>query len=342
MASRQRIEQILSKAESRGQIKRVETSGERGQHIYLSASAAFTEIMERTPGLSESRRKLLSSMAPGEIYYVTELAAAPGAPSTTQLKSWIAGLANWGLVYRFEIGIKMFCGVTPQGVTYPDYDELVTKAKSVNFADELGAIKSRFLQAMRVLGGTARTIELTYALDEEMFDGMGYSSGQVMQRLEIIGLIQRSKADRNKKQGAFRLTRTGEYVASVIDRYIAPPTEQELLDKIERRVQLKAEKLREAWGHSSEFPLVQTQRAILKVLVSEHQICTQLIPEKMEVKFENPRSINLAMKTMEERGYIVRVGERSRNGVIWQATEKGFQALSNNDGEHPEDHSIGE
>jgi DNA-binding MarR family transcriptional regulator len=330
--SRQRIEQILSRAEARGQIRRVETSGERGQYIYLSANAALAEIMERTPELSANRRRLLSSMVPGEIYYVTELAASPEAPSTSQLKSWILGLAKWGLVYHFAIGVKMFCGITPLGLNYPEYDCSVAKAKPVNFVAEFGEIKSKFLQAMRVLGGEARTIELTYALETDIFDDVGYSSGQVIQRLEKSGLVQRAEGAKNsKKHGAFRLTRTGEYVASVIDRYLAPRTERELKERIDRRLYLKAEKLRGVWGNSVDT-LAPTHRAILKVIASEEQIPTQLIPEKMEVKFANPRSINLAVKTMEERGYIIRVRRTSKSGIIWQATESGELALKSDSG----------
>jgi hypothetical protein len=44
----------------------------------------------------------------------------------------------------------------------------------------------------------------------------------------------------------------------------------------------------------------------------------------MEVKFANPQSINLAVKTMEERGYILRASRTPKGGIIWQATETGL------------------
>jgi DNA-binding MarR family transcriptional regulator/DNA-binding PadR family transcriptional regulator len=328
--SRQRVEQILSKAEERGQIRRVETSGERGQYLYLSADAALSEIMERTPELSESRRRLLSSMAPGELYYATGLTAFLDKPNTSQLKSWILGLAKWGLVYHFTVGVKMFCGITPLGIAYPDYDSSIAKATPVAFVSELGEIKSRFLQAMKLLGGTAKTIELTYALGEEIFGDAGYSSGQVMQRLQKSGLVEHASAKKHKEHRAYRLTRTGEYVASVVDRFLPPPSRQLLKQRIEERLQLKSEKLRGVWGG---YSLPPTYRAILTVIVEEKQILTQSIPSKMGVKFANPKSISLAVKSMEERGYIFRSNNPSKSGIVWQATEKGLlEAQSMNEG----------
>jgi hypothetical protein len=320
--SRQRAEQILSKGEQRGQIRRVETTGERGQYVYLSAEAAFSDIMDRTPELRESRSRLLSTMSPGELYYATELTAFLETPgNTTKVKSWIAGLAKWGLIYHFTVGTKLFCGITPLGVEYPDYNSSAAKATPVNFISEMGEIKSKFLQAMKVLGGSARTIELTYALGEEIFGDAGYSSAQVMQRLQKCDLVERASAKHQKGHGAFKLTRTGEYVASVIDKFLTPPSLKHLQDRIEQRLQLKSEKLRNLWG---SYLLPPTYKAILKVIVDEGQALTSSIPSKMDVKFTNPRSINLAVKTMEERGYITRTSRTPRNVILWQATEIGL------------------
>jgi predicted transcriptional regulator len=320
--SRQRAEQLLSRAEQRGQIRRVETTGERGHYVYLSAEAALSEIMDRTPELSESRKRVLSTMLPGELYYATELTAFIDTPgNTTKLKSWIMGLAKWGLIYHFSVGTKLFCGITPLGVEYPDYNSSAAKASPVDFISEMGEIKSKFLQAMKVLGGSAKTIELTYALGEEIFGEAGYSSGQVMQRLQRSGLVERISARGQKGYRAFRLTRTGEYVASVIDRFLPPPSLGHLQERIDARLQLKSEKLRSLWGG---YSLPPTYRAILKVIVTEGQASTSSIPGKMHVKFANPRSINLAVKTMEERGYISRASRTPKNGIIWQATETGL------------------
>ena len=116
-----------------------------------------------------------------------------------------------------------------------------------------GQIRAKFLQAMRILGGAAKTIEVTYAIEEGLFDDVGYSSGQVMQRLELSGLVQRT-SKKGKEQRAFTLTRTGEYVASLIDQFIAPPNYPELRERISRRTEQKAERLRAAW-HEYSMPL---------------------------------------------------------------------------------------
>jgi DNA-binding HxlR family transcriptional regulator len=180
------------------------------------------------------------------------------------------------------------------------------------------------------LGGSAKTIELTYALGEEIFGDAGYSSGQVMQRLQRSGLVEHASATKHKEHRAYRLTRTGEYVASVVDRFLPPPSLQLLKQRIEERLQLKSEKLRGVWGG---YSLPPTYRAILTVIVEEKQILTQSIPSKMGVKFANPKSINLAVKSMEERGYIFRSNRPSKSGIVWQATEKGLlEAQGMNEG----------
>jgi DNA-binding MarR family transcriptional regulator len=324
--SRQRIEQILSKAERLKLVQRVEAeSGERGQYIYLAPDAKINEIMGRKPIFVESRKKLLSAMSAGKLYYATELAAfLERSTNTTFLKEALAGLAKWGLVYTMEIGVKMFCGVTPAGVTHEDYDLAAPKANPVDFIAEIGEIKSIFLQALRVLGGSARTIELTYAIGEDIFESVGYSSGQVMQRLELSGLVQRTK--RKGEQVPHSLTKTGQYVASLVDQFIPPPAAAELRARIARRMEEKAEKLRgREWDGGYSLP--PTYRAILAVVTDAGEIATPGIPEKMAVRFVNPRSINLAMKTLEERGYVKRVRKHPRDGNVWSVTEKGLQEM---------------
>jgi predicted transcriptional regulator len=323
--SRQRAEQILSRAEERGLVQRVSTGdGERGQFIYLSSDAALTDIMDRTPTFVESRRKLLSAMAPGKLYYATDLANFLDFPTgATMVKSWLVGLSKWGLVYTFSIGVKMFCGITPAGVSHKDYDAAMAKAAASDFIGELGVIKAKFLQAVRLLGGTVKTIEITYALGEEIFNGVGYSSGQVMQRLEISELVRRLPR-KGSEQPRYSLTKTGEYVSSIVDQFLPPTSVDHLKASVRQRVAQKAELFR----RPSDYRIPPTYRAILDVLVEFGAISTQHIPEKMKVQFANPKSINLALKTMEDRGLVKRVGRNKRLGIVWAATDLGKSALS--------------
>jgi repressor of nif and glnA expression len=78
---------------------------------------------------------------------------------------------------------------------------------------------------------------------------------------------------------------------------------------------------------NAEFELAPTHRAILEVIVDAGVTATQSIPAKMAIQFANPRSINLAVKTMEERGLIRREGKHARNGILWTTTEKGLSEL---------------
>jgi hypothetical protein len=142
-----------------------------------------------------------------------------------------------------------------------------------------------------------------------------------MQRLQKSELVERASAKSQKGQGAFKLTRTREYVASVIDKFLPPPSLKHLQGRIEERVRLKSEKLSIVWR---DYSLPPTYKSILKVIVEEGAASTSSIPGKMAVKFANPRSIHLAVKTMEDRGYISRTSRTPRNGILWQATEMGL------------------
>jgi DNA-binding MarR family transcriptional regulator len=134
----------------------------------------------------------------------------------------------------------------------------------------------------------------------------------------VVGLIERV-ATEGKQQGGYVLTRAGTYLASLIDQYIAPRDQGELRELIAQRMEQKAARLR---GVGHESSMTRSFRSILEVVVARGQITTSLIPDQMAVKFENPHSIHLAVKTMEERGYLRRAGKQSRS-VVWEATEKG-------------------
>ena len=188
--SRQRMDQILRKAESQGLVRRLNTEfGEKGKFAYISTSAPESAGRDRKSTLLDKRKHLLSSLAPGKLYYANELASFFDVPVTSKMKEALAELSRLGLVETFAVGIKLFCGLTPKGAAHPDYDLNASKVKPVDLVSEIGEINSRYLQAMRVLGGTARTIELTYALTEA--SGARSGSGQIMQKLEQVGLVQR-------------------------------------------------------------------------------------------------------------------------------------------------------
>ena len=241
--SRQRMEQILRKAESQKLIKRISTEfGERGKYAYVAVAAA-NEIKGPASTLIDRRRQLLSSLAPGKLYYGKELASFFGVPATSQITDALAELTRLGLVSTLSVGIKTFCSLTPSGASHGDYDMDAPKAPPVDLVGEIGVFKSKYLQAMKVLGGSARTVDLTYAVGETVANGARRNSGQMMQMLQEIHLVQRPQ-NRAIRQSAYSLTESGHQVAALLDRYIEPPERATLEARIATRTKLKADTLR--------------------------------------------------------------------------------------------------
>ena len=243
--SRQRMEQILKKAESRNLIRRVPTEfGEKGRYAYISETAAISEIENRKSTLLERRKQLLSSMAPDTLYSARQLAAHFDVPITLQIKEALAELSRLGLVKTLAVGIKVFCSLTSAGAVHNDYITDAPKAPRVDLVAEIGEIKSRFLQALRALGGAARTIDLTSAVLEPRIDGSRTNSGQMMQMLEEVGLVHRPKK-RDIRQTAYSLTETGQQVAALLDRYIHPPERSALELRIAQRAEIRSNTMRQ-------------------------------------------------------------------------------------------------
>jgi predicted transcriptional regulator len=252
------MEQILRKAESQGLIQRVATEfGEKGRFAYISASAARSEISERASTLLERRKQLLSSLTPGKLYYARELASYFGVPATSQIREALIELAKLGLIHTVAVGIKMFCGLTPAGAAHRDYEPSVPKATPVDLVAEIGDRKSKYLQAMKVLGGSARTIDLTYAIGEAVTNGVRNNSGQMMQMLEEVGLVQRPQ-EKALGQRAYSLTDTGQQVAALLDGYIVPPNRAALEASIALRMEIKADTLRQVAEQTNKRKAKQT------------------------------------------------------------------------------------
>jgi len=154
--TRQRVEQILSKLIRLNKVKRIETSGEAGQHVYMLADAKENEaLLGRSPTLSSPCIRVLSAMKPDLIYRTVEL-VGPTPPT------FVKHLEAFGLAYEFKVGTRSFCGLTPKGLLHPQYQSGGEKAQPADFVAWFGKVKAQYIQALRILG-EAPTIELTFA-----------------------------------------------------------------------------------------------------------------------------------------------------------------------------------
>jgi hypothetical protein len=178
-----------------------------------------------------------------------------------------------------------FCGITPAGAAYPQYDLSAPKASEANLVREFGEPKARFLQLMRILGRPVKTIELTYAIGEEISAGLGYSSGQVMQRLERSGLAEKNEREEHQ-QSTWSLTKLGTIVSSLVDQFWSPPDPNEAEARMRVRFEERAARLRGI----SDQELVPTNRAIFLVIAEAGVVATQSIPTDLSPFFHPPMS----------------------------------------------------
>jgi len=218
----QRIVRLLSKLEEQGLVKRIATVGERSQHLYMLADAPLSIVRSRTPALNQASVRLLSSLDPEQLYRASELGHfLYNFPHTAFVKRRVGQLASLGFVYQFKLGVWLFFGLTPAGFQYRGYDHNAPKAPPIDFASLVGPARAAVLQALGMLG-TAKTIELTYAVGTEIFAGKGYGSAHVVHRLYASGLLKEAPASEGKRR-AYRLSRMGAYVATILARYQEPP-----------------------------------------------------------------------------------------------------------------------
>ena len=147
--------------------------------------------------------------------------------------------------------------------------------------------------------------------------------GQVVQRLKGDNLIR--SVDVEKPQPAHELSKYGRQLWEVIRHYRSPVSRERLVEM----VRVEAEKTAPG-GAGSVRPWQPSERAIAMMNVLQAMGPTVLteIVELMNNPFENPRSADLAMKTLREAGFVDREGEGGLHSPYrYQLTEDGAKAL---------------
>src|SRR5262245_51913858 len=219
----------------------------------MLADAPLSIVRSRTPALNQASIRLLSSLDPEQLYRASELNHfLYKFPNTTFVKRRVDQLASLGFVYQFKFGVWLFFGLTPAGFQYPGYDQNAPKARPIDFASVAGPVRAAFLQALGVLG-TAKTIELTYAVGTEVLADKVYCSAQVVHRLRASGWLEEVPASEGK-QRAYRLSRVGAYVATVLGRYQEAPRIEWLRARIAERLARKSLKLSSADSAGAPAP----------------------------------------------------------------------------------------
>jgi predicted transcriptional regulator len=311
--TRQRVDQIVKKLMEVGKVKRVESMGENGGFLYVRSEALnAASIMQRAPSLRGNRVRILSALAPETTAKLSDISEV-GSVSPTNISRYIESLEAQGLVTSFELGKNTYITITPRGLQHPQYNSAFPKAHAADIPAEYGEERIRFIETVSVLG-TAKTVDITDALYRD--DETPAKSGQVVQRLQNMGIFEANEDAGESGHRSYRLTTYGQLIANVVAKARPRPTLESLQERIAYRRNERISRLRsrnaEA-GHPFGSP---ASASIVAALEKHGPLLTSQLHEKMDVRFQNPRSINLALRTLAERGAVECVGELKKE-KIW-------------------------
>jgi predicted transcriptional regulator len=314
--SRQRVDQILKVLMREGTLHRLDSSGERGSYIYvLSGSDVGLSLLTRNPKFHDSRAKLLSALSPDLVSRAADVALSAGLP-LAKIGEFVDQLTARGLLIEFRLGRQRYVAITPRGLNHPQYNKHLSKASPADIVADFGETRIRFIELLSVLRA-ARTIDLTHAMPKGYLDEDPQNSGQIINCLEIAGVVEKIEADKGKHP-KYRLTDKGKFIASIIRQIRAAPTEQHIIEAIRLRRDEEIERSRSA---AKERTLSPTQASILSALRDFGCLGTKEILQKMSTKFSNQNSIHLTLKVLTKRGAVRRVRDTAHKTDLWELIE---------------------
>lgn len=304
--SRQRVDQILKALEARGLIVRHRTSGEVGIFLYARADVKFAKALaRRTPRLGRAKTRLLSTLRPDRLVLLASIVEQLDAYSNVAQTN-ARHLERQGLLSLFRLGNQTYVLLTPLGLAHPQYrpDEAL-ETLPADVYEAFGSVRAAFLQILHVLG-PLRTIDLTYAIPEELLEGQSRSSGQYVQALEREELVEPLSTDGGHAR--YALTDRGALAAGLIGLAHVPPSASELRLQIDRRRARRRGNL--ATNLNQRQPVVgaasEGQASVLRALEDGGPMTLSALLARMDAPPANPRSMHLMLRTLEGRGSIER------------------------------------
>ncbi len=300
--SRQAIEQMLSKMERRGSIKRVRTPRERGAYLYMRAEVDVREALKgRTPDVRYGtvKAKVLSSLLPGRICNQDDIATV-AITSKSAIGQYLAKLESEGLVHTFPIGKRKYATILPKGLESPLYINQSAKADAAHVTEEFGARRIPFIQTLYIMG-ESRTIDITDALtDRELGDQS--LSGQIMRQLVQSEMAEQASAEQ-ERHPTYQLTAKGRFVAEMLNGDKSPPSRSEIVARIEERRLKRTAALKER-VRSSPAARGSAQSGLMEMLKSTGPMTSAELFINSTPRFNNAGSVTNALKELFRRGDV--------------------------------------
>lgn len=320
--SRQRVDQKVKLLMDKGLVHREPIDGKR--YLYCADQQKLSaELEERQNQPSHSAKRLMECL-PDAPCLVSDAAQFCGLGIGPAGEA-VAELEERGLVTSFRVGGSNVVHLTDEGGRSEYAKQSERKAPASNLSEAFGDNRGDILELLAGLG-EATSKELTMAMRGLQPEAGDPRMGQRVQRLRGEGLIV-SMSTEQGKHPAHRLSELGKSVWNHIRSYRAPPARHVILSHISAGM----EELHSRIGGNERGEWTPSGRALsmMRALQVMGKLTQREVVEVMDEPYENPRSADLALNTLRERGVVDRAGAgSSHDAYVWSLTAMGSNLVA--------------
>jgi predicted transcriptional regulator len=318
--SRQRVDQKLKLLMDKGIVRRKQIDGRR--YLYCTDHGRLeTAIAERVRHLSHAAKRMMEALPDGPCL-LADMASFCGLGSGAANEA-ADELEALGFVRSLRLSKWKVITLTEAGKASEYAIPVSAKAEPSNLSEAFGDHRGDVIEILAILG-EATSKELTMAMRGVHPDKGDPSIGQRVQRLRGEGLLV-SVTIRGNKHPPHRLSEVGKEIWGYIMPFRSPPSRSELLE----HVRIGLEDLRSRSGQpGGEWQPNERAIAMLRVMDAMGTATQREIVELMDGPFEHPRSADLALNVLKDRGLVERGGKgTARSPYGWAITEAGKERL---------------
>lgn len=231
----------------------------------------------------------------------------------------VVELEDRGLVVALGIGGVKSVVLTDTGRASPYAVPGAPKAAPSDLAQAFGGHRGDVIELLAVMG-EATSKELTMALRGLHPDKVDPNIGQRVQRLRGEGFLL-SIAREDNKHSSHRLSEKGEQIWQYILPFRHPPSRATILDHVRNGV---GELHSRFGGNGGVWQPNDRAIAMMQVMEAMSSATQREIVELMENPFQHPRSADLALNVLKDRGLVERGGDGTAHSPYrWSLAEAG-------------------
>lgn len=330
--SRQAVEQKLKRLVEDGWIARVDAAdGEAGHHVYHRTDRPMRDALRRrAPSLRPAEARCLCALAAGQSHALADVARTAGLDALATARS-LRRLADFGLVDLVGAIRSRVVRLLSRGIEHPAYEPEAAKAAPFDPSEKASPRTAAVVRMLAALG-SATSLELT------LLTGIGRGkkpgqagTGNVVHWLRRAGYLESDVPEGG--HGVHRLTKRGLALADALRDGAAPSPED-----VRRRLEAAKERYRRETGERARAGFAARPAGVhgkiddvLEVLRAHGPIATTDVNAKLPTPYENPRSVDLALRTLAARGLAKASpasGAAGRGVNMWTAVDQVTDAAA--------------